>query len=1196
MVLRFFIEKKRGYDIEAAKIRRMLGSYIQLGKDCEIRVFTRYDINDVDPSLTPIIRDNILSDFATDNVYCDFLPLTNEWHTVAIADKDGLFSYKKRYVAENMRLISERELTIDTAMVIGIYGIGDKATRDKITKLLCEESLYINVSAEKPITPKKDKKEEPKDNEAKPFTKKNDIEIYQYVKEKGLSMSSAELCYVRDKYKAEGVEPTDFEIALIDSCVGKFSCTKTVLENFEIDDGPLGVPVKIALDEYYTIKEELSNEKGVTLRGITETGIAALQSRGLTRDLIRDGDGYAVQIAADDNGVTDQWIVRLKNKINQGSGFRADTAADVLCESRVSDYQNIHIFNDYRSDDNDTRLVSGKETMLLREADIRAEQCAFSGETVNDARMLDTGLKEFAEFTASLGAAPKWSQSRAAVSLDDRIFVLGGKYSIYDCAPNGVYQQKNPELKKAMKRFFADFNAVSVIKKCVSFDKGAAGALYSIANGVEIDADSMIYGNENIKLLCSPCYRVAVVIDPQNSEKLYAAAAAAGLSLCGAGVVNESGKFAVSLGKDRYEFEYGFINSVRTAETSDVHISFSGSDEKLSFYIPSELTSMSVSEAFLANLTRKNVASQRGFTTQFDNTGGSKSVVMPFGGKMGMSPESAAVSKLPVSGGNTNTVTAMSFASEPRFTGISAYHGAAFSVMECISKIVATGGNSLDVKLGISQYMSEPGNIPSKWGQSASAQLGFFSAEIGMGVPIVSNEFYTVESSNYSYPYGFVCNAFVTAKINNIIPSAFEQAGSTVLLIPMPVIAKTGMPDFEKAKVMYRQLHYLSQSNKVLSSCAVGAGGVAATVAEMSFGNRLCVNFDVTDKSILFGDRTASIIVETQNPGAFSGMNTIILGKTGFGEKFTFGNETVTLKEALKKYDSRSQSEYQVSANIKVPVANIKPYSKKKSPPPEIRVAKPRVLIPVFPGFFGENEAKMNFSAYGAECDILYVDAKNPKELCIELIKRIRKSQIIMLPGGCEYTPCENLVLNILRSGAVSEAVMKFIDGRGLILGTGSAQGILLKSGLVTKGKFKASDSDTPYLAPNTLLRPVSQSARMRVISVKSPWMSCRSVGDTYSAPVIGSNMRLIMDEQTVISLAESGQIVTQYAKPDGNISAKLPYNPFGSSYAVESICSPDGRILASAAKIERCISGCYANVPGSRNSHIFESGVKYFS
>ena len=56
-----------------------------------------------------------------------------------------------------------------------------------------------------------------------------------------------------------------------------------------------------------------------------------------------------------------------------------------------------------------------------------------------------------------------------------------------------------------------------------------------------------------------------------------------------------------------------------------------------------------------------------------------------------------------------------------------------------------------------------------------------------------------------------------------------------------------------------------------------------------------------------------------------------------------------------------------------------------------------------------------------------------------------------------------------------------------------------------------------------------------------------------------------------------------------------IEYNPNGSVWAIEGICSADGRILGKMAHAERYGKQVAKNIPGNKHLPLFEGGIGYF-
>ncbi|MBQ4155878.1 MAG: phosphoribosylformylglycinamidine synthase subunit PurQ, partial [Clostridia bacterium] len=572
---------------------------------------------------------------------------------------------------------------------------------------------------------------------------------------------------------------------------------------------------------------------------------------------------------------------------------------------------------------------------------------------------------------------------------------------------------------------------------------------------------------------------------------------------------------------------------------------------------------LDIKEAFLQNLKNISICSKKGVSSSFDSTVGGLCVLAPFGGKNELTPADAFVCKIPTSTGNTNTVTAISYGCNPRISNISPYHGAAFSAMECISKIVATGANSINTKLGVCQNVSNPKGFASKFSNLFSSIFGAFSAEIGMNIPSISYDLSFDKNSEDNLD--FSCFAISVLKGNEVITPEFKSTNSTIILVPMPVVQKTGLPDYDKAKVIYRQIHYLSQNGKVLSASVVNEGGIAAAVAKMSFGNNIGVEFENLDIDKLFSAKTASIVIETTNPGAFSGMDTLIIGKTTAEQKFIFDNESVLIGDAVSAFTGTMQTYYPTKTLQKTAMAKIDEYVCEETYKCKEIVTKPKIIIPVFTSFSGANDCKRAFENAGGDVEIYCVNPKFYQKSIEMLADKIKQSQILCLPSGSGSFYSSELGYSVMINDTIREAVETLIESDGLIIGFEEGFDILLRTGLLTEGKYKSYEKGA-FLSDSVVSRPFSGFVRTKVISNKSPWLAECKTGDVYVQAAYQSKARFLADEKTMLKLIENNQVVSQYVDNLGKVAAKLPFNPDASTCAVESIVSPDGRILGKAS------------------------------
>ena len=116
-----------------------------------------------------------------------------------------------------------------------------------------------------------------------------------------------------------------------------------------------------------------------------------------------------------------------------------------------------------------------------------------------------------------------------------------------------------------------------------------------------------------------------------------------------------------------------------------------------------------------------------------------------------------------------------------------------------------------------------------------------------------------------------------------------------------------------------------------------------------------------------------------------------------------------------------------------------------------------------------------------------------------------------------------------------------------------------------------------------------------RVVSNKSPWMQGAVLGETYVTPASHGEGRFVAPKEWIDRLFANGQVATQYADLNGNVSMDEEWNINGSYAAIEGITSPDGRCLGKMAHVERRGDGVAINIYGEQDLKIFESGVEYF-
>ena len=593
-----------------------------------------------------------------------------------------------------------------------------------------------------------------------------------------------------------------------------------------------------------------------------------------------------------------------------------------------------------------------------------------------------------------------------------------------------------------------------------------------------------------------------------------------------------------------------------------------------------------------------NVCSTRGLSERFDSTIGAGTVLMPFGGKNQLTPIQAMVHKISMEKKHTDDCSYMSWGYNPFISEKSPYHGAYLAVVESVSKLVATGAEFKDVYLTFQEYFEKPSKDSRRWGKPLSALLGAFQAQMDYGIgSIGGKDSMSGSFEDLDVPPTLVSFAVTTGKTDEVISNDFKKAGSKVYLLA-PKYDQNNLPVTSSVIENYNALTKLMRDGKVLSCWTPTYGGVAEGVLKMCMGNGLGFEYDasVCDKTV-FGYAYGSFIIESADD-----IDLPVLGRVVERPYITKANQSLALADLCKDYESKLESVFPVKENGGKKLENFS-FSATERVAPAIKIAQPKVLIPVFPGTNCEFDTAKVMEDAGAKAEIFVVNNLTQdgiKRSVEEFSKKLAQSQMVFVPGGFsggdEPDGSGKFIMAFFRNAQVKEEIEKLLGQRdGLMAGICNGFQALVKLGLVPFGKIVDADENNPTLTFNTIARHQSKLVRVRVASNKSPWLSATNVGDVFTVPISHGEGRFLADEKTVRLLAANGQIATQYVDFDGDATSDIRFNPNDSVYAIEGITSPDGRVFGKMGHSERIGRNLYKNVIGEYDMKMFESAVNYF-
>ncbi|OGF66394.1 MAG: phosphoribosylformylglycinamidine synthase [Candidatus Fischerbacteria bacterium RBG_13_37_8] len=782
-------------------------------------------------------------------------------------------------------------------------------------------------------------------------------------------------------------------------------------------------------------------------------------------------------------------------------------------------------------------------------------------------------------------------------------------------------QKGNPPEERKLQRLFRNPEIIKIIKRCNDFGAGGVSvAIGELANGLEIFLDRVpkkYEGLDGTELAISESQeRMAVVVAAEHVERFKQMAHEENLEATEIANVTSGNRLKmywrdtaiVDISRDFID-THGMRQDaeIKVASPSAAHNFFAS----LSKYLRTALDAGDIKAAWLENLKDLNTVSQRGLGEQFDSSVGGGTVLMPFGGKYQLTPIEAMAAKIPVLESDTTTATLMSYGFNPHISTWSPFHGAVFAVVEAVTRNVAAGGDYSTIRTTLQEYFEKLGTDKSRWGKPFSALLGAYHALTELEIASIGGKDSMSGSfSNLDVPPTLIAIAVTTADAHHVTSPEFKKSGSTVVYVPL-TRDEYELPHFDMLRRNLACITRLIQQGRVISAQTVRNGGIAAALSRMTFGNKIGIqltgSFSATQ---LFMPEYGSFLLEVDEISKetlselFKGVDHCILGHTIGQKVIQFQNIVIPVDEALTAWEKPLEAVFPTKTLEKGPDPVTVVHTQRNMQRPAIKIACPRVLIPVFPGTNCEYETQRAFEREGAVAETFVfrnLTQTDIDESLEALQQKIDQSQIITIPGGFsagdEPDGSGKFIAAVFRNPRVKDAVMRLLKKRdGLMLGVCNGFQALIKLGLVPYGEISDMDEHSPMLTFNQIGRHMNRMVRTKIVSVLSPWFICHQPGDVHIIPSSHGEGRFIAPAELIQQLLKTGQIATQYIDLNGNPSMDIADNPNGSMNAVEGITSPDGRIFGKMAHTERIAQHVAKNIPGDKVQHLFKSGVAYFT
>ena len=1226
MVYRIFVEKKKELAHEAKSLLGEAQNFLGIKNLEDVRVINRYDVENITKELFDIAAAQVFSEPQLDIVTEDVDTAGYSYFVTEYLP--GQFDQRADSAAQCIQLISCGDKpTVKTAKVFLLSG---KLTDEDIEKL---KHYVINPVESREA--KMDKPETLTDECFIPtevetitgFCSMDDEALKNKVKELGLAMDDDDLRFCRDYFRTEQRDPTITEIRMIDTYWSdhcRHTTFLTTIDSVKFEDELL----QASYERYIAARKSIGRTKPVNLMDVATIATRVLKANGKLPKLDESEEINACTVKIDvetEDGV-EKWLLLFKNEThNHPTEIEPFGGAATCIGGAIRDPLSgrSYVYAAMRVTGGADPLRPVEETLAGKLPQKKIVTTAANGYSSYGNQIgLATGIVDeiyhdgYAakrmEIGAVIAAAPAENVRREVPAPGDVVILLGGRTGRDGCGGatgsskshnlsslescGSEVQKGNAPEERKLQRLFRNAEASRLIKRCNDFGAGGVSvAIGELADGLEIDLNAVpkkYQGLDGTEIAISESQeRMAVVVEAKDADRFCELAASENLESTVVATVTASPRLVMHWnGKTIVDISREFLNSNGAEKHIDIAPAAPVTAEK---ELPKCFTC-----GMKATADDLNLCSRKGLSEKFDSTIGAGTVLMPFGGKHQMTPIQAMVNKISVEKKHTNDCSLMAWGYNPFIAEKSPYHSAYLAVIESVSKLIASGAKFEDVYLTFQEYFEKPLRDGKRWGKPLAALLGAFDAQMNLGIASIGGK----DSMSGSFedidvPPTLVSFAVTTAKTGDIISPEFKKAGNKVYIL-VPDYDKNGLPETKSLLALYDKVFSLAQSGKIVSAYTPTLGGVAEAVLKMSLGNGLGFAFaDVTLADIFSYNYGAFIVEATED------IDGKLLGVVTEAPEFTLGAEKLTLDELQTIYENKLESVYPCNIDQKSAKIEIAKPGIATAKAPAIKVAKPTVVIPVFPGTNCEYDSAKAFADAGAKPEIIVINNLSAESISRSVdifAEAVKNAQMVFIPGGFsggdEPDGSGKFITAFLRNAAIKSEITDLLDVRGgLMAGICNGFQAMIKLGLVPYGKIIDTDENCPTLTFNTIGRHQSKIVRTRIASNMSPWLKNVKVGDVYSVPISHGEGRFLANDDVVAALNAAGQIATQYVDLEGNPTSDIRYNPNNSVFAIEGITSPDGRVIGKMGHSERIGAGLYKNVPGEYDMQMFRSAVEFF-
>ena len=1247
-VKRVYVEKKSAYAVRAKELKEEVVRYLGITALQDVRVLIRYDVENLSDATYRQALGTVFSEPPVDEYFEETFAVDTDALVFSVEYLPGQFDQRADSAEQCVKLLNEKEDPVIRSATT--YVFEGKFTDEEVAKL---KEYCIN-----PVDSRETNEEKP-ETLVQQFEDPADVAIFdgfQSMSEEdlrtlyeslNLAMTFQDFKHIQNYFAGEEKrDPSVTEIRVLDTYWSdhcRHTTFLTELKNVTFEDGYYREPIEKSYEEYQEVRKEIfadRPDKYVSLMDIALMAMRKLKADGKLDDMEESDEinACSIVVPVEIDGKEEEWLVFFKNEThNHPTEIEPFGGAATCLGGAIRDPLSGrgYVYQAMRVTGAADPTVSMKDTLPGKLPQRKIVTGAAKGYSSYGNQIgLATGLvneiyhpnyvAKRMEIGAVMGAAPRRNVIRENSDPGDRIILLGGRTgrdgiggatgsskahttkSIDVCGAE--VQKGNAPTERKIQRLFRREEVSKIIKKCNDFGAGGVSvAIGELADGLQVDLDKVpkkYAGLDGTELAISESQeRMAVVVAPEDVDKMLGFAEEENLEAVVVAEVTKEPRLVLSWrGKVIVDISRAFLDTNGAHQEADAVVTMPKKEEN---YFTKAEPKKDIRRSWLETLKDLNVCSQKGLGEMFDSSIGAASVYMPYGGKNQLTPTQTMVAKLPVLSGKCDTVTMMSYGMDPYLSSWSPYHGSVYAVVSSVAKIVAAGGDFHKIRLTFQEYFRRLGTDPKRWGEPMAALLGAYDVQMKLGLPSIGGKDSMSGTFNDIDVPPTLCSFAVDVDhLPNVVSPELKQAGNVLVKFTMKK-DEYDLPDYGQVMAMYDKITEMIHSGLIQSAYAIGFGGICEAVSKMAFGNGLgAVMDDGLTIDDLFAKEYGSIIAEV--PADRLGDITTEYTKIALVTEqpnFVIGSEKIAMKEALEAWTGTLESVFATRSDVEQKELEDKVFDAGKVYTSANKIAKPKVFIPVFPGTNCEYDTTKAFEQAGAQVKTVVFKNMTESQI-VESVnafeQAIKESQILMFSGGFsagdEPDGSAKFIASIFRNPKIMDAVHELLQKRdGLALGICNGFQALIKLGLVPYGEICGQKEDSPTLTYNTINRHISKMVYTKVVSNKSPWLAQAEVGKTYVSPASHGEGRFVAPKEWIDKLFANGQVATQYADFNGNVSMDEEWNVNGSYAAIEGITSPDGRCFGKMAHAERRDNAVAINIYGEQDLKIFESGVAYF-